>query len=326
VNRLHQRFSAAPLAARNLADREGAAMNNHPAASQSNLDKPYWPDDGFTKLDMMRYYERAFPRLEPWLKDRLLVFERCPDGIRGSCFWQKQVPDGMPGGTRTTAISHEDRTTNYVVGGARRTLAALAALGCVAIHVWPSRARAPRRPDWMAFDLDPMSGRFADAVQAARWLREVLDEVGLQSYPKTSGGRGLHVLAPLRVGPECSEVLDLARAIASALVQRHPSRLTMETRKEARGGRVYVDVLRNAFAQTVVAPYSLRALPHAPVSTPLDWDEVDARLEPATFNLETVLRLRRADPWAEFFRRRQALEPARRLLARMGATASRSRR
>jgi len=276
----------------------------------SHPGKPWWPEEGITKLETARYYADVAPRLLPWMKDRLLTAERCPDGMRGTCFFQKDFVRGLPPGVPTVPVAAPTarRTVHYVVGGARRTLLALVNLGCIAIHLMNCRRGALDRPDWLAFDLDPGSGRFADAARAGRRLREVLDELGLAGFPKTSGGRGLHVLVPLRPGPDQDEVRAFARSVGLALAVRAPTLVTVEMAKARRGGRVFADALRNAFGQTLVAPFSVRRRPRAPVSTPLAWDEVDPRLDPAAFNLRTIeRRLAGPDPWAGFWTSRQRL-------------------
>lgn len=280
----------------------GGVRVTHPA-------KPWWPDDGLTKLDVLRYYDAVAPRLLPWMADRPLAAERCPDGMRGSCFFQKNFSreaSRLP--TVPIPAERTGRLVHYVVGGRRRTLLELVNLGCIPIHVMNCRTDALDRPDWLAFDLDPASGRFADAARAGRLLREVLEELGLCGYPKTSGGKGLHVLVPLRRGPGQAEVRAVARAVGQAMAERAPQLVTMAMSRRERGGRVFVDTLRNAFGQTIAAPYSVRRRPRAPVSTPLAWDEVGPALDPAAFNVRTVARrFAAADPWADVWRRRQRL-------------------
>jgi bifunctional non-homologous end joining protein LigD len=242
----------------------------------SRPDKLWWPDEGITKLDVVRFYADVAPRLLPWMRDRLITAERCPDGMRGECFFQKDFGTGLPAGVPTVpvAAASTGRTVRYVVGGSRKTLLALVNLGCIAIHLMNCRRRSPQRPDWLAFDLDPGTGAFADAARAGRLLRDILDERRLRSYPKTSGGRGLHVLVPLRPGPSQDEVRAFAREIGRVMAERAPGLVTVEMSRGRRRRRVFIDVLRNAFGQTIVAPYSVRRWPEAPISTPLDWDEV----------------------------------------------------
>lgn len=277
----------------------------------SNPDKVFWPEEGYTKLDLMRFYMEVFPRLSPYLEDRLLSLERCPDGMAGECFYQKEKPNGMPPDTPTQRIQHEKGATNYVVGGKLATQLALVNLGCIAIHVWNARRGSPRKPDWVCFDLDPDTGLFADAARAGLRLKEALDAIRLVSFPKTSGQKGLHVFVPIRPGPDSDEVREFADRLGHRLAQAFPKELTMETRIAARKGRVYLDPFRNGFAQTVVSPYSVRRAPKAPVSTPLAWSEVKPALVPADFNLGNFgKRLAKKDPWADFFESRQGLEEA----------------
>jgi bifunctional non-homologous end joining protein LigD len=277
----------------------------------SNPSKVFWPDEGYTKLDLARFYAEVFERLQPFVDDRLLSLERCPDGMRGDCFYQKEKPPGMPEGTPTKKIQHAKGTTNYVVGGKVETQLALVNLGCIAVHVWGSRATDPRKPDWVCFDLDPDSGDFADAVRAGLKVKEALDALDLASFPKTSGQKGLHVFVPIHVGPDTDEVRGFAEKLGHRLAAAYPKELTMESSIAARRGRVYLDPGRNGFAQTVVAPYSVRHAPKAPVSTPLAWSEVKPALKPSHFHIGNfATRLERADPWADYDRSRQSLSRA----------------
>jgi bifunctional non-homologous end joining protein LigD len=284
----------------------------------TNPDKPFWPDDGITKLDLVRFYAAIWPKLRPWMKDRLISLKRCPNGIRGKCFHQKEKPDTMPPDTPTKRIVHANGVRNYVVGGRLETQLALVNLGCIAVHVWHARKNTPRQPDWVGFDLDPDSGEFADAVRAALRVKAALDSLRLVSFPKTSGKKGLHVFVPIRVGPDADEVRAFAERLGHLLANAYPTELTMEFSIAARRGRVYLDPARNAFAQTVAAPWCVRRFPHATVSTPLAWREVTAALDASRFTMRTIFaRVRRADPWAAFFARRQDLRPAIAALARL---------
>jgi bifunctional non-homologous end joining protein LigD len=280
----------------------------------SNPDKVFWPEEGYTKLDLVEYYAAIFPKLAPWVKDRILSLERCPDGLKGECFYQKEMPAGMPADTPTKRIDTPEgkrKSVNYVVGGSLETQLALANLGCIAVHVMAGRAGAPRQSDWICFDLDPESGKFADAARAGLLVKEALDTLKLDSYPKTSGSRGMHVFVPIRTGPDASEVLAFAEQVVARVAAAHPKELTVEHSLAARRGRVYLDPFRNGFGQTVVAPYSVRHRKHAPISTPLEWSEVKPELGPADFNLGNFLkRARRADPWRDFFKSRQPLKEA----------------
>jgi bifunctional non-homologous end joining protein LigD len=287
----------------------------------SDPGKVFWPDEGYTKLALAEYYAAIFPKIQPYLEDRILSLERCPDGMGGSCFYQKEVPAGMPAGTRTKKIETPEgkrAAVDFVVGGSLETELALVNLGCIAVHVMAGRAPAPRQSDWVCFDLDPGTGEFADAARAGLMVKDALNVLGLVSFPKTSGGRGMHILVPIHPGPDASDVLAFAEDVGARVAAAHPKELTVEHLLSARRDRVYLDPFRNAFGQTVAAPYSVRRRPHAPVSTPLAWSEVRPELRPTDFNLGNFARRARlADPWSEFFRSRQSLTEARQHLARI---------
>jgi bifunctional non-homologous end joining protein LigD len=284
-------------------------------------EKLYWPDDGYSKGDLVEFYREVFPLLKPYVEDRILTLERCPNGMRGQCFYQKEKPEGLPSSTPAKRIANSSgprKSTNYVVGGSLETQLALTNLGCIPVHVCGSRARTFPKPDWVSFDLDPQSGKFADAANAGLLLKELLDELQLESFAKTSGSRGLHVFVPLRVGPIAEEVLEFAEAVVSKLAAKHPKQLTTEHSIAARGRRVYLDPFRNGSVQTVVSPYSVRRKPRAPVSTPLAWNEVKPSLDPASFNLGNfTARMKKEDPWSDFFRSRQDLRRAQERLGRL---------
>jgi len=287
----------------------------------SNPEKVFWPEEGYTKLDLAEYYAAIFPKLSRFVKDRMLTLERCPDGMNGQCFYVKEMPRGMPPDTPTKRIETPQgkrKAVNFVVGGALETQLALVNLGCIAVHVMGGRATSPHKSDWVCFDLDPGSGKFADAARAALLVKEALDALKLDSFPKTSGCRGMHILVPIRTGPDASEMLAFAEKVVARVAAAHADELTVEHSIAARRGRVYLDPFRNGFGQTVAAPYSVRRCAHAPVSTPLAWSEVKPGLDPADFNVGNFLRrVRRADPWSEFFRSRQSLTDATRLVARL---------
>jgi bifunctional non-homologous end joining protein LigD len=287
----------------------------------SHPDKVFWPDEGYTKLDLIEFYASIFPQLSPYVKDRILTMERCPDGMAGECFYQKEAPKGLPKDTPTIAIRHsgtERKITNYVVGGSLATQLALANLGSIAIHAMGGHAQSPRKPDWVCFDLDPQTGKFADAARAGLYVKEILDVLKLVSFCKTSGSRGLHVFVPIKVGPDADEVLSFAETFVKHLAAANPKELTTEHSIAARGNRVYLDAFRNGFGQTVVTPYSVRRKPKAPVSTPLDWSEVKRGLDPSEFNIGNFeKRLKRADPWKDFFKQRQSLDKATKALQKL---------
>ena len=273
-------------------------------------DKPWWPDEGITKGDVASFYDRVSPLLLPWLADRPLTAERCPDGMAGPCFFQKNFPAHGAAGIPTVPIRAEStgKIVNYVVGGTKKALLSLVNFGCIAIHVMNCRKGSLDRPDWLAFDLDPSTEKFADAARAGLLLRRHLDALGLRSFPKTSGSRGLHVFVPLTRGATQDGVRAFAAAVGQLLAQAAPKLVTVEMSKARRGNRVFADALRNAFGQTIVPPYSVRRRPRAPVSTPLDWSEVDPKLDPARFHIGVVeKRFASSDPWRDFDRAKQKL-------------------
>ena len=277
-------------------------------------EKIFWPEEGYTKLDLANFYRDVFSALRPYVDDRILTLERCPNGMSGKCFYQKEKPESMPPDTPAKRIQNSSgprKSTNYVVGGSLSTQLALVNLGCIPVHVCGSRASTFPRPDWVCFDLDPGSGKFSDAAEAGLMVKQALDTLKLISFAKTSGSRGMHVFVPLKVGPTAKEVLAFAENFVARLAAAHPKDLTVEHSIEARGDRVYLDPFRNGEVQTVVSPYSVRRKPHAPVSTPLAWTEVKPSLDPTQFNIGNFAsRLKKKDPWADFFQNRQSLNYA----------------
>jgi bifunctional non-homologous end joining protein LigD len=268
-------------------------------------------------LDLVTFYDNVFSSLRPYVNDRILTLERCPDGMGGACFYQKQRPESMPADTPTKRIANDRgsssrKTTDYVVGGSLATQLALANLGCIPVHITGSRAKTFPKPDWVCLDLDPQSGKFADAAKAGLLAKAMLDKLDLVSFPKTSGSRGLHIFIPIRVGPSADEVLKFAEEFVARLAAAYPKQLTVAHAIADRGERVYLDAFRNGSVQTVVSPYSVRRKPHAPVSTPLAWSEVKPTLNPSSFNIGNFVgtRLKKKDPWSDFFNSRQALNPA----------------
>jgi bifunctional non-homologous end joining protein LigD len=275
----------------------------------TNPAKQFWPDEGVTKLDLAQYYSRIAGQIVPWMKGRAVALERCPDGVRKTCFFQKQAPANLPADIPTVSIPAPTagRDIDWIVGGTRKTLLTLVNLGCIAMHVMDSRVDQLDKPDWLTFDLDPADG-FASAARVALLLREKLEDHGLEPYVKTSGGRGLHVFVPLRRGAPQDRVRAYAAAIAAEMAAEHPSLVTVQVRKAQRRAPVYLDVMRNAAGQTIVPPFSVRWRPRAPVSMPLDWNEVSPRLDPNVFTIKTAERRMGAKaPWSSFFGHRQTL-------------------
>jgi bifunctional non-homologous end joining protein LigD len=282
----------------------------------SHPDKVLFPDDGITKADLARYYADVADWMLPWLRDRPITMVRYPDGLHGQRFFQKNAPSYFPDWIRRVAVEKEGGQVEHVVCDQPATLVYLANQACIEIHAFTSRVDKLDAPDQMVFDFDPPDGkRFADVRRAALWARDLLEgELGLTSFVRTSGGRGLHVHVALNRRTDFDAVREFAHSAADVLARRHPDVITTEQRKDKRGMRIYADVMRNAYAQTVVASYSVRARAGAPVATPLSWAEVeDDGLDPGQFTMATVrARLGNADDaWAGFTAARHGLGGAR---------------
>jgi bifunctional non-homologous end joining protein LigD len=268
-----------------------------------------------TKADLAAYMRDVAPYALPHLKDRPLMLELHPDGIAGQGFMQKNVPGHYPDWVRRAELPKEGGTVTHVLAGTAGTLVHLAGQACTTLHRWLSRADRPRRPDLMVFDLDPPGDDFAPVRRAARRLGELLDEVALPWAPMTTGSRGLHLVVPLDRRTDVDDVRDFAREVADVLARRHPDELTTEARKAGRGERLYVDVMRNGYAQTAVAPYTVRALPGAPVAVPVTRDALDdPALHARRWGVADAVEHARTDPWSFLPARGRALGPAARRL------------
>jgi bifunctional non-homologous end joining protein LigD len=269
----------------------------------SHPDKVLFPDDGITKADLADYYLTVAPTMVGHVRDRPLNLWRWNTGIDGPRIVQQEIPKGAPEWVRRVTVPKRGGgEVSHAVGGDPATLAWLANQNCITPHVWSSRADRPDRPDRIVFDLDPPDlESFGTVRDAARALGDALRKLGLAPYVMTTGSKGLHVVAPMRRTHEAGVVRERAREIGEAVAERYPDTLTTSWRKEGRHGRVLVDTARNTYAQTVVAPYAVRAIPGAPVATPIEWHELDdANLHPRRWTLHTIpARIReRGDPWA----------------------------
>jgi bifunctional non-homologous end joining protein LigD len=288
------------------------------AVAVSSPDKVLFPEDGTTKADLARYYARVADTMLPHLKGRPISMLRYPDGIEGESFFQKDVPEYFPGWIRRAKVEKEGGTLEMMVAEEPAALVYLAGQACITPHVWLSRIDRPQRPDRLIFDFDPSGDDFGPVREGARRMRDLLDELGLAPFVMTTGSRGLHVTVPLDRSADFDVVRTFARGCAELLVARRPDHLTVEHRKAKRGGRVYVDTGRNAYAQTGVAPYAVRALPGAPVATPLDWSEL-GRARPRSTTIANLFRRlgRKDDPWSDIDRRARPLAKAAERLRRM---------
>ena len=266
----------------------------------SNLDKPFWPDEGITKGELLAYYRDVSKALVPHLRKRPFTMKRYPDGWQGKSFFQKQAPSHIPDWIETAAFpastrEGEKKVIDYALVDDELALLWMVNMGCIDMHTWASRADRPERPDWVMFDLDPSEGAtFEDVVEVALLVRETLDVLGLESVPKTSGSRGIHVLVPIARRHEFDEVREFAGIVAGALARAHPGLVTTEwTRAKRRG--VLVDANQNGPGKTTASVYSVRPRAGASVSTPLRWDEVVSGLDIQSFTMDVVLERVRKD-------------------------------
>ena len=303
----------------------------------SNPDKVLFPSDGgaggghraVTKLDLVEYYRRIADVMVPHLRGRPLMLARYPDGIDGPSFYQKEVSDYFPEWIRRVEVPKEGGRVVHPICDDAATLAYLAGQASITPHAWLSRADRLDQPDRLIVDLDPsgsdLRAEFEVVRSAAGLIRDLFEKVGLVPYLQTTGSRGLHVVAPLDRSADFDEVRSFARDLAKVAAALDPDRLTTEHRKAKRGGRVFLDVMRNAYAQTAAPPYGVRPRPGAPVATPIEWRELrDRRIGPQRYTVHNVFRrlARRADPWADIDRharpiagaldRLQGLRPVRR--------------
>ena len=254
-------------------------------------DQRWWPDAGLRKQDAIDYYAAIAPVLLPHLRDRPLTLKRHYNGPRSPFEWIKDAPPELPDWIRVSpqpAKSRGGEPVRYVLVESAEALLWLVDWGCIDFHVWTSRIDRPDRPDHVLFDLDPAGVPFADVVEAALLLHEALRALGFESLVRTTGGEGLHVHVPIERRHTHEDAREFARMVAGALVRSSRGLVTGERSRSRRHG-VFVDTKMNGHGQQVVSAYSLRPLPNAPVATPIQWKEVDERLDPASFTPQAVL-------------------------------------
>jgi len=266
-------------------------------------DRVLFPKPRITKLDLARYYESVAEWILPHLAGRPTTLVRCPDGIDGECFYQRHAGPGAAG-SALRRVKIRGQKGDWLVVDSLAALISTVQLGILEIHTWNATIDDLERPDRIVLDLDPGPGvTWGRVVEAARLVRGMLERVGLESFVKTSGGKGLHVVAPLTPSASWDETGAFTRAVAETLARRQPDRFTATMTKTARPGKIYVDYLRNRRAASTVAVLSARARAGAPVSMPLAWDELSPRVTADRFTVATVpaqLAAQRADPWAGY--------------------------
>lgn len=255
----------------------------------THLDKIYWPDEGYTKGNLIHYYQQVAPLILPYLKDRPETLRRYPHGIAGTSFYQKKA-EHVPDWVRTETIQHENHTVDYILIEDEQSLLYVVNLGCVDLNPFNSRLQSLYYPDYLVIDLDPENVEYDQVIEVAQVIHHLLDKWKLLHVCKTSGATGMHIYLPMGAQYTFEEVNQFAQLIVHLVHQQIPDLTSLERSPSKRQQKVYLDYLQNNFAQTVVAPYSVRPRPGAPVSTPLKWSEVKAGLKPTDFTIETVLK------------------------------------
>ncbi len=265
-------------------------------SSSSNLDKPFWPDEGITKGDLLAYYRGVAPVLVPHLKDRPFTMKRYPDGWQGKFFFQKDAPKRMPDWIPTASIvvstrdkPRQRRRIDAPLVNDELALLWMVNMGCIDLNAWYSRIDKPDRPDWVLFDLDPSPDvGFPETIEVALLVKQALDALELESFVKTSGSEGIHILVPIARRHTYADTREFSEIVAGALARTHRGLVTTEWTKSKRRG-VLIDSNQNGEGKTIASVYSVRPKAGAPVSTPLRWDEVNEQLDPSAFTMEAVL-------------------------------------
>lgn len=256
----------------------------------SNLDKLYWPQDKYTKGDLIKYYLEISTYMIEHLANRPIVFTRYPDGIEGKSFYQKNAPDYLPSWIETFTLYSQDsqRNINYILITEPAALAWLANQGCIEIHPWLSSLESLEKPDFLVIDLDPSDfNSFEQVVEVAQLVKALFDELKLKSYPKTSGSSGLHIYVPVKSIYSYTQIREFGRAVASVVTSMRPDICTIERTVNKRGPKIYVDYMQNVKGKTLCSAYSVRPKIGAPVSAPLKWEEVPL-ISPTDFNIKNM--------------------------------------
>jgi bifunctional non-homologous end joining protein LigD len=290
----------------------------------SHPDKLLYPEAGLSKLDLAQYYASVSKWIVPHLRARPLSLFRCPDGWGAQCFFQKHADRSVHASVARMLVPEGRGTATYLSADSASAVVALLQWGVLELHPWGARQPKLDRPDRLIFDFDPDSDvPWKAIVEAVRLCRKLLEEIGLTGFLKTTGGKGLHIVVPIRPTLEWSTARGFTRAVADTLTRTFPDRFLATAAKSRRGGKIFVDYLRNTQGATAVAPYSLRARANAPVATPIEWEELSAEVRFDHFNAKNVpgrLAAMKRDPWAALSATRQTITRAMR--RRVGDTAS----
>jgi bifunctional non-homologous end joining protein LigD len=282
----------------------------------TSAERVLWPREKITKGDLFDYYREIAPVLVPHLRNRPFTMKRWPHGIHRESYFQKQAPKGLPPWVKTKQFTTHprdggERLVDFVLVNDAPTVLVMVQQNCIDMNAWYSRVDKPHRPDFVLFDLDPPAGKWREAIEVAHLIRGRLDELGLESYVKTSGSTGIHVLVPIARRSTFSETYEFAELLSRGLAEEHKGLVTVEWLKKKRRG-VLVDHRQNGWGKTIASVYSVRPKPGAPVSTPLRWDELTPDLDFRDFTMDKVLeRVRKeGDLFEPVLHGRQALGPA----------------
>jgi len=271
-------------------EKSGIKIGKH-VVSITNRQKIYWPGEGFTKGDLIDYYDKMADYILPYLKGRCLSLKRNPNGINDKGFYHKDAGENAPSYVDVHKVKSESngKIIDYIVCNNKATLLYVANLGCIEINPWNSTTKKIGNPTWMVIDIDPSDkNKFTEVVDTALAVRKVLDNGGVSSYCKTSGASGLHVYVPLKNKYEYETVREFAHIIASLVQEQLPGITTLERSLSKRGPKIYIDYLQNSAGQTLASVYSVRPVPGASVSTPLEWKELNHQLNPKQFTIENI--------------------------------------
>ncbi len=317
----HSRKSKTPPSDNELSQDYDVREQEFDGVRLTSPNKVLYPEQGITKLDLAGYYRAVAEWILPHLEDRPLVLVRCPEGREGQCFYQKHPVQGTPDTLRQIPIKEKEKTENYVIVDDVAGLISLAQIGALEIHAWGSRADKLEQPDRLIFDLDPdPSVAWPRVVGAAQQVREFLQELGLESFVKTTGGKGLHVVVPIDRRHDWDEAKQFCKDVADAIVAADSASFTANMSKAARGGKIFLDYLRNGRGATAVVPYSTRARENAPVSMPLAWEELTPQIHSDAFHIGNALeRLEKLkdDPWSKLAKTRQSLTKPIQILSKL---------
>lgn len=277
----------------------------------SHPDKIFYPEINLTKLAVAQYYEAIAQWMLPYIKGRPLNVLRCPDGIAGECFFQKHLTHKLPAGIEKIAIAQNDKTIDSFIIKNITGLIHLAQLGVLEFHVWGEIYTHSGKPDQIIFDLDPETNiGWQQIIETALLLKDILTDLDLTSFVKTTGGKGLHIEVPIKPIYTWQQIHNFAKAIANTLVKLNPDLYIATAAKAKRRNKIFIDYLRNSQSATAVAPYSLRARTGAPIATPLTWEEVSKKIPSNYFTINNIsarLSKLKKDPWLKFFKLKQTL-------------------